>query len=75
MVFIRRLGKEISGNIWLQDKIWLRVEVDDIEGGGAYCRSQFKGGTDLIPPPLHRGVQGQARSMGEPIGGQGGMKK
>ena len=30
MVFIRRLGKEISGNIWLQDKIWLRVEVDDI---------------------------------------------
>ena len=49
MVFIRRSGKEISGRFLRQGKIWLRVELAEIEGSGAYQRSRFKGGTDLIP--------------------------
>ena len=49
MVLIRRSGKAISGRFWSQDKIWLGVEVADIEGRGAYWRIQFKGDTDLIP--------------------------
>ena len=49
MFSIMRLCKAISGIFWRQGKIWLRVEVDDIEGKGAYRRSRFDGGTDLIP--------------------------
>ena len=48
-VLIRCSGKEISGRFLRQGKIWLRVEVDEIEGRGAYWRSRFKGGTYLIP--------------------------
>ena len=50
MVLIRRLGKEITGRFRCQGKIRLRVEVAGIEGRGAYQRSRFEGGTDLIPP-------------------------
>ena len=50
MVLIRRLGKTITGIIWHQVNIRLRVEVDIIEGRGAYWRRRFEGGTDLIPP-------------------------
>ena len=41
MVFIRRSGKAISGRLRRQGKIFLRVEVADIEGRGVYWRSQF----------------------------------
>ena len=50
MVLIRRLGKTITGIIWHQVKIRLRVEVAVIEGRGAYQRRRFEGGTDIIPP-------------------------
>ena len=49
MVLIRLSGKAIFGRFWRQGEIWLRFEVSDIEGSGAYRRSQFKGGTYLIP--------------------------
>ena len=39
MLSIRRSGKAISGIFWRQEKIWLRVEMDDIEGRGDYRRS------------------------------------
>ena len=51
MFSIMRLCKAISGIFWRQGKIWLRVEVDDIEGRVAYWRSRFEGGNDLIHSP------------------------
>ena len=56
MVLIRRLGKTITGIIWHQVKIRLRVEVAVIEGRGAYQRRRFEGGTDITPPSLTLGV-------------------
>ena len=50
MVLIRSLGKSISGIFWCQGKIRLGGEMTDIEERGAYQRSRFEGGTDLIPP-------------------------
>ena len=32
MFLIERLGKEIFSKFWRQQKIWFRVQVDDIEG-------------------------------------------
>ena len=50
MGLIRRLGKKITRRFWRQGKIGLRVEMDSIEGRGAYERSQLKCATELIPP-------------------------
>ena len=41
--------------------------MTDIEGRGAYKRSQFEGGADLNPTALHWGYRGQARFRGETI--------
>ena len=49
MVYIRRLGKEITGRFWSQGNIRLRVEVADIYGRIAYQRRLFEGSNDLIP--------------------------
>ena len=49
MVLISSFGKAINLIFWRQGNIRFRVEVDVIEGRGAYWRSQFEGGTDLIP--------------------------
>ena len=49
MVFIWRSEKEMFGKFWRQGNIWLRAEVTDIEGRGAYRRNRFEGGNDLIP--------------------------
>ena len=49
MFSVRRSGKSIFERFWRQGKIWLRVEVDDIEWRRSYKRSQFMGGTDLVP--------------------------
>ena len=74
MVLIRRSGKAITGIFQCQGKIRLRVEVTSIEGMGAYQRSRFDDGTDLIPPALHPGYIGQDHVRGEYIRGQGGRK-
>ena len=57
MVSIMHLDKTITGIIWRQGEIVLRVEVDAIEGMGAYWRISFGGGTELIPPDLYQGYQ------------------
>ena len=50
MVLIGRLGETITGKIWRQGNIGLRVEVDSVEGRGDYRGRCIEGGTDLIPP-------------------------
>ena len=75
MVLIRQSRNIINGIVWRQGKIRFRVEVDVIEGRGAYRRSRFEGGNDLIPPDLHRGDQGQAHVRGDTIIGQGVSKE
>ena len=75
MFLIRRSGKAIYGIFRSQRNIWLRVEVDDIEGRGAYCRSQFKGGTGLIPSDWHQEGQGKDHVRVEHIRGQGVRKE
>ena len=50
MVSIGCSGKAITGIFWRQGKIRLRVEMADIKNKGAYRRSRFEGGDDLIPP-------------------------
>ena len=75
MVSIRRSGKSISGIFWSQGKIWLRVEVTGIEGKGAYWRSQFESGTDLISSALNWRYKGQSHVRGEPIIVQGERKE
>ena len=49
MVSIRHSGKTITGIIWRQGKIELRVELGFVEVMRAYWRSRFGCGTDLIP--------------------------
>ena len=72
---IRRLGKPIIGILWRQNNIRLRFEVANIEGRGAYWRSWFECGADLIPPAWHRGYRGQYPVRGEPIIAKGESKK
>ena len=50
MVLIRRPGETITGRIWCQVGIGLRVEVDIVEGRGANQRIRFEGGIELISP-------------------------
>ena len=50
IVLITRSGKAVSVRFLRQGKVRLRVEVAGIKWRGAYCRSQFKGGTNFIPP-------------------------
>ena len=49
---IRRLGKAICGRFLNQWVDQVEVEGADIKVRGTYYRSQFKGGTDLVPPSL-----------------------
>ena len=74
MVLIRHLWNTITGRFFHQGKNRLRVGLYDIEGRGAYQRSRFDDGTDLIPPALHPGYIGQDHVRGEYIRGQGGRK-
>ena len=62
IVLNRLLGKAIPGRFRRQGNIRLRVEVDVIEGRGAYWGSQFEGGTDLIPLDWHRGINVRLKS-------------
>ena len=45
-------------------------ELNLIEGRGAYWRSSFEDGTDLIPPDSHWGYFGQSHIRREHIRGQ-----
>ena len=74
MVSIRCLGGLITARFCSQGNIRLRVELVVIEGKGAYQRSGFKGGTDLIAPAWHQGYQDQYPVRGEPNRGQVGSK-
>ena len=49
IVLIRCSRKAITGRFRSQGEIKFRVEVNAIVSRGAYRRSRFEGGTDLIP--------------------------